>query len=295
MNQHLQLITQDENSLEDRLKSSLQTFETGIFLIALQRYPHALTSCVSAIEGGIKGKLGERENEPFLSLLARADKEVPALQEHDVIQRRNLRDKRNEIVHSGFSPKDDNISVHLLLTTGFPLLQKIYKGLYHFDLRSHFFEPARKQLDVAKKVHSKVVARGDADVVCSMQSIRHWVYWYAIQQNVGWQVAAFNSAELKGLKFEYQEKRKAELKRHFSPEWVFDCPICDEINSVVASFCHDIQNEIISIRAISMACVNCGFFVPRESHLLAETLLEEQIGRCSEKILKEYGLGRGMA
>ena len=39
------------------LASSLQSFETCLFLIALERFPSALVSCATAWESAIKSKL----------------------------------------------------------------------------------------------------------------------------------------------------------------------------------------------------------------------------------------------
>ena len=281
---YLQLMTVDENSLSDGLKSSLQTFETALFLIALKRYPHALTTCFSAIEGGIKGILGERYNEPFFQLLGRAEKEVPSLKEHETEARITFRDRRNDFIHFGFSPKDDNVSVDLLLSTGFPILQKIYKGLHRFDLRSHFYKPARYHLDIAKKVREKILKNGETELAYSIESLGHWVYWYVVQKTTGWQ----DDAESSSLKWEYQRDRKEKLSHHFSPEWEFNCPICGDFESVVARFDYNDPNNTITIS--EMVCTCCDFYVPQEHQLLAETLLEEQVKQCSQQIIKEYGL-----
>src|SRR4029434_10175551 len=41
------------------LASSLQSFESSLFLVALRRYPHALTACVFASESALKAVCNE--------------------------------------------------------------------------------------------------------------------------------------------------------------------------------------------------------------------------------------------
>src|SRR5437588_473581 len=98
------------------LASSLQNLETSFLLLAVWRYPHGLVSCASAIESALKAAFNKRRK-GFGELLKLANAELPG----DVFSQADLdefRDKRNEIVHYGFSPKDDEISAVLLLKTG---------------------------------------------------------------------------------------------------------------------------------------------------------------------------------
>ena len=99
------------------LASSLQSFESCLFLIALKRYPHAFTACAFAIESAIKAAFGipSSGGDNLQRLLERARERLPRLRDfpqHDVD---HLRQSRNRIIHYGFSLKDDQPAASLLL------------------------------------------------------------------------------------------------------------------------------------------------------------------------------------
>ena len=62
----------------------MQSLETSFFLIALGRYPHALTICAAAIESAMQAAdIGAKETDALQELLKKARKSSKAIQEFD--------------------------------------------------------------------------------------------------------------------------------------------------------------------------------------------------------------------
>lgn len=130
------------------LASSLQSFESCLFLLALGRYPHAFVACVFAIEGALKAGLRIPANDrvKLHELLERAGKEVPFIAEIPGEQRHRLGATRNTIVHYGFSPKDDEVTTMILLDTAVPLLAAAYEKFFRFNLYEGLLVEVGEQL-----------------------------------------------------------------------------------------------------------------------------------------------------
>src|ERR1019366_4879138 len=113
------------------LASSLQTFETCLFLIGMHRYPSALVSCGTAWESVMKAKLAIPPEDRIMAaeLLKKTRSRFVALNVFDGDALRAFRDARNRVVHYGFSPKDDEECAVLLLKVGFPFLSLLYREL----------------------------------------------------------------------------------------------------------------------------------------------------------------------
>jgi hypothetical protein len=54
----LHLFRRYPSKLTDSLLTAMQSFETTLFSLSLERFPHALTSCVSALENLLRGFSG---------------------------------------------------------------------------------------------------------------------------------------------------------------------------------------------------------------------------------------------
>ncbi len=118
------------------LASSLQTFETCLFLIGLKRFPSALISCATAWESAIKAKLSiPPEDRVSLEQLLDTIIEVHSrLNGYDTTTLDDFRRTRNRLIHYGFSPKDDEKCAALLLKTGLPFLKDCYHEFFDFYL-----------------------------------------------------------------------------------------------------------------------------------------------------------------
>ena len=153
------------------LASSLQSFETCLFLISLHRFPSALISCATAWESAIKSKLRIEESRRGIGLkkmLNDIRSSHQLLRDYDYDKLDEFRQTRNRITHFGYSPKDDEKCAALLLETGFPFLELCYREFFDFYLDWREIVPAIKEFsdlsleqmekagllpDVAQQVH----------------------------------------------------------------------------------------------------------------------------------------------
>ncbi len=279
------------------LASSLQHLETSFLLIALKRYPHALVSCASAIESAIKSSLGKgpKEKNDFKQLMDSAFREFANFTNLSEVAIKDFRDKRNEIAHYGFSPKDDEISAYHLLNAGFPLIEQCYEAFFQFSLIGNekyhggLLPEIAHHLLVAKNVFSK--KRDKAHSAYCFSSFSHLIR-FNIQRWMlsDWQKdILFSEIESGWKSWEIKHKQKEDLTSKFGASWVFDCPVCNDVESFVCDL--DVENlkkrEGIIKRGI---CVNCGFVVSNDDHFLADELFKEQINQQETSILSEYGL-----
>jgi len=106
------------------LASALQTFETALILMAVNRFPHSLVQIASAIEKTIKASLGAGDSYVnFRQLLEEARPRSKRVAKFSDTDTKAFRDLRNQIEHRGFSPKDDRKSIHAILSTGVSVIK----------------------------------------------------------------------------------------------------------------------------------------------------------------------------
>ena len=131
MNAHVTLLLFRSTPLrisEDYVAAALQSFETFIFLVALRRYPSALTVVAAAMESALQASdIGLKGNERLPDMLKKAVKSSSAMSRWDDVRTKAFRDLRNQIMHRGFSPHDDERSIFEILQTGVPLFLNITK------------------------------------------------------------------------------------------------------------------------------------------------------------------------
>lgn len=281
----------------DATLPSLQGFETSLFLIALSRFPHALTSCATAIEAVIKASSRCATNDDrFVALLSAARKAattIAAFPQQDVDE---FRKKRNDIVHKGFSPKDDNVSVELLLKTGIPLLAQCFSEFHNYDFFHGLLPEYTEHLRVAQKVYlrqQQMAPHADAeerDVTYCFRSLAHLIRWSCKHAfSSSWEIQTLSDAEDIGVKFEHTEDERRKLEGRFGSAWRFDCPVCGDYEAAVAELDEDALTQSV-VRPSRLACTNCGLVVRKEHRFLAEELLSAATEQDEARILKEYGI-----
>lgn len=275
------------------LASSLQTLETSFILVAMNRLPHALVTCCSAVESVLKAAIGAKEREEwrFMTLIneARMKGFRSRLSDADI---KEFCLKRNDFVHCGFSPKDDSVSARLLLHLGYPLIQQCYEWGFKFSLlgRDGGLLPSLAfHLDVARRVYLRVRELPGIDPAHCFISFAHWIRWYVSPSfMVDWQMDledACGGNPAWGQQF----KEKGELQRKFEPALVFDCPVCGGVDSFIAELNKDkLPKRVVSLNRA--ACVHCGLYIPRGCSFLADELCDGQIGRSSAELFKDYGI-----
>jgi len=284
------------------LASSLQHLESALFLIALERYPHALVSCVAAIESAIKAKfkIPPDAEEKLVDLLKRTKGRFPQHVGFSDDQVAQMRRKRNEISHYGFSPNDDEVSARLLLNVAFNFADQCYRSFFRYHAIRHASESLGHLCpDVPlllgytlqtwkrnKSPKGDLVARSYLKVLghAVRWSTQHWSLSIAQQE-------ILDKAANSWGEFDAVRSVVERIKRDLSdPIGNFDCPVCGNPDCLWCELdggdCFDL-GELKSNRSV---CAHCGLFVPGEAGPLIDALLSKQYVEHRESICKEYGV-----
>jgi hypothetical protein len=273
------------------LASSLQSVETSFFLIALGRYPHALTACASALETCLQAaKIGAGDRDGLNDLISKAKRSSGAVAQFSVDVLTRFREARNRITHRGFGAGDDGESVALYLDAGLPLLRLCYREFHAFDFDDGLLMEYAEHLRVAKEVHTHASKTPDGELCYCLNSFAHLIRWcFKGSFSSQWELHALTMAEEIGVKFERTYKRAQELEGLFEDSWTFDCPVCDEVEGVIAELESD-SLDAQELRVGRMACTHCDFVVTDSQVLLSNALLAAQLSKARAKILQEYGI-----
>jgi len=303
------------------LASSLQTFETVLLLLSLDRFPNALVSCVSACESAIKAKLNisPEESYNFFQLIDNLRKDFSAIDNwiiskgekvsNDKNKKKQtgsvwtLTEKRNLIVHYGYSPSDDEECASLLLDLGLPFLKLLYEELFDFfldwkDLRpdcNDFMEitdqdspkvgllpEISEQLRFAFLTYSLASKNDSNNLSYCFKGLAHLIRLGLKNAQITESEFLINEKSInQNLKWEAEEKIKSNLLKIFkSPTEDFDCPVCNQYNSLIAELSPNLNNEE-EIKIIRCACINCSFFIRHDELFLSNILLGTQIKKKS--------------
>ena len=71
--------------------------------------------------------------------------------------------------------------------------------------------------------------------------------------------------------------------------WSFDCPICDDYQTVVCEIEAN-KLELFEVIPLRVACTGCGFVVGDSQPFLSAILLEKQVEAEKPQILMAYGV-----
>lgn len=274
------------------LCSSLQTLESSFYLVALHRFPHALVTCATAIESAMKAALniGPEEFVKAENLYAMACRRFPELRSFAEDDLKIFRYKRNDVVHHGFSFRDEEETATLLLKTGYPFLSACYREFFDFSLRDGLIIELGEQLDIALSVYAKTKDTQGFRHSSSFCVFSHLIRW-SIRQSLmpEWENDAARHADEVGTKFDYCEKRKKEIERALQTTWTFDCPVCDEIETFVCELDEEqLDGHVISLKR--GVCANCELIIPSGDSFLANALCRDQIEESRVKILLDFGI-----
>jgi hypothetical protein len=272
------------------LASSLQSFESSLFFLALGRYPHAFISCVFAIESALKARLAipETGKESLLKLLERARGIIPRCSDFPQLKIDEMREVRNRIVHYGFGVGDAPLSAALLLEPAIPILATAYKS-FDFDLYDSLIIDLGVHLRTALSVYSKVRLHSCVDGRECFSVLAHAIRW-GIRQSfmTDYEAQAVEDAESYGTWFETVESQKRNLEKAFGTSWPFDCPICGRPESLVARLVKS-QLDLGRITLAEAQCADCGLVIP-DVPSLADTVCAEGVEESRGEILRGYGM-----
>lgn len=273
------------------IASSMQSLETSFFLIALGRYPHALSVCASAIESVMQAAdIGAKEKDGLQELIKKAKKISQAIQDFGDQPLDDFRETRNRFTHRGFSPVDDSEAASLYLEVGLPFLSLCYRELHSFDLIDGLLIEYVKHIHAAQKVHALAKWLKNIERPYCLHSFGHMIRWcFKRNFSTGCEIDALVHAKEIGGEFERVYAEKQELERLFEVSWPFDCPVCGDLGSAVTEL-DSVRLDDQDVIPKRMACTNCGFVVSDAHLFLSQVLLEEQVAKSKPQILKEYGI-----
>lgn len=286
------------------LLSSLQSFETALMLLPLKRYPHALTTCAQAVESALRCAFGipdddEARDNDFFNLIERILKETALGKQFSAKQLHTFRKTRNRFIHRGFRPDDDEESAQLLLAVGIPFLSAVYKEFFQF----HLFKALRADVGLSDQLHTaisvlnslsankrKLMKAGFAkerQAVACLCVFSKQIDWIISPQNE-WESKVLERADSIGIKFDVVEKLRAQVEAQLGTPWTFDCPACDECETLVCDLAL-IEPDLPPVTIKKAICVGCHLRLPDGFFLLNNAVCQEQIDAQSEKILREHG------
>ncbi len=281
--------TPEATKISPSLCSSLQSLESAFLLISQHRFPHALVLCASAIESVLMFGLHKSPDctDGLAKLMRQAAHGSSILVEFEHGRLDGFRKLRNDIVHRGYSPKDDARAVAEVLETGFPFLDACYHVYADFSLQEGLLEELSWHLGVAGQVMRQVHDIPNLDASYCLNAFGHLVNW-SIRDSLapGWEV----NAAIEGVKsrwtYEQKEKLEWELESEFGASWSFGCPVCRGADSFICGLNLDVE----AIKADAGFCVDCDLRIPSSWPFLTDALCRKQIDERRKTILKEYGI-----
>lgn len=274
------------------LCSSLQNLESCFFLIGMDRFPHALVACASAIESCLKAgfNVSQRQHIDLVNLLALAKGHSQKLQQFNQNKIDNFRRTRNSFVHFGFTEADDSGSAQLLLETGFNFLDLCYQEFFTFELNGGLLFEYYDQLRNAIDTYEKVKNIQGIDFTYCFMAFTHLFRW-ALKDNFTtyWESQAMEKADSCGGTFNSCEEYKENLETAFEPCYFFDCPICDDIEALGCQL-DNAQLDLGIVHITQAICVSCGLKIPEKVPYLADLVCKKELEENKEKILEEFGI-----
>lgn len=272
----------------DGLFSSLQAFESSLVLLAFRRYPSALVQSISAVESLLRGYF-KCANDPEVTLngklLPSAGRKHPRLRE--IMEKTMLQDAvqlRNDIIHSGHSPKDDAASVDSFTGSVLPYYQACLKEMYEFDLLEALFEDYRRHIDWARKAFYEARRCETKNRVPAISALTAFMRWQEMQC-----IAPEGSyGSLHGCTdegFQRTAQVLREIERQASNPWVTECPVCDAPQSMIVDldgYALD-DSKVTGTRA---ECANCSYTIGGEWGFMVDILLGDQLEKCKDEIIK---------
>lgn len=280
------------------LASSLQNLETSFLLLAMSRYPSALVSCASAIESVVQAAFPTLRRKRFQELLKHANSGFPVGLRFHTADLDEFRQKRNDIIHYGFSRSDDEEAASLLLKTGYRFVEQCYETYFDFRLKrigtNYGGLPPNfdRHLEIGQTVYQRTKGILNVRAVLCFLPLAHEVRWRIRDSMLSnWEAEVLQDEDEQfERRFELQEREKRKLLwEKFELSWEFDCPICDYPEALVCELEHGaLQKREIQLNRA--ACVSCGLIIPKNCPTLADEMCADQLAEVRPRIFEEYGI-----
>lgn len=273
--------------------SALQAFETSLVLVGYRRFPHVLSSCASALETVLQvSGIGAKEKDGLKDLAKKASKASEAIRSFlgpDLENLEDFKEIRNQIVHRGFSPDDDSISVRQFLSVGLPFLELCLSEFHDYQLSLSLDPEVAQHLSIAHQVYESVSASGGGEVTHCLYSLGHLVRLRFSRANLTDWEDLLESDEQSGNRFLRLRRRREHFEHSAEMTWTLNCPVCKSPDCTVVSFSVPEARRGV-LEPLSMSCVECGFNAGECEPGLCRSLLSEQLPSKRTEILSQYGL-----
>jgi len=267
------------------LASAVQNFETSLLLISLKKYPSALACCAMAIESAWKAAThaGQDHKNDFASILGEVNQSFP--KNAPTFNLKDFRKLRNDVVHFGYSPKDDESSAQMIFSTGIPVFLLFMESHPNISINVNqslnpvIFDHLKFVLEL-----NKIGKINSVPAVKSSTILEHSIKRMTLSQS-WWQESALDSSL--GQQIEFDEKMKIKKLLHDAWHCCEDliCPVCN-LNELVVRIDESLIGKRI-IKGINAHCVNCDLNLASELlNKLLQCILAES---DKEKIFTSYG------
>ena len=272
------------------LASSLQSFESCLFLNALMRYPHALTTCASAIESALKaGFSASDKRTTFQDLVARARNDFPRLAAMPESKLDDFRTLRNRIVHSGFRESDDTVAASAMLLIGLPFLMSVYDEIFGFELCDALVPPFGIHLSTAIEVFKEGQPTNTGSVE-ALLVLGHLIRWsFRDSMMAGWEIHALDSSQSYDLQLDTIMRLRDIAIRQLEPSWLFDCPVCDGHETLVCQLNDELLGEN-RIELVACFCAECGLRLSQAARQILNAVCARAMHGAREAIVADYGI-----
>ncbi|WP_291206847.1 hypothetical protein [Hyphomonas sp.] len=269
--------------------SALQAYETSLVLVAYGRFPHALTNCVSAIEGLLKAVVPNTKGKRLFEVFEEAAKLSSRVDAFSKPGLTELRVARNDFIHSGFSPEDDGKAVDLLVGVGFPFFELCLNEFCSYDIAASTDGEIVIHLNVAQSVHKMATSSGIARLGYCIDSLGHLIRLSFAKRDLSDWAEIADHDDQTGNKFFRLKERKDRLDLSEEMTWLFDCPVCGgfECNMVELGYTEDDGSDLT---ASAMRCAECDFKAGPTKPFMCEVLMADQVEATKDAIRIEYGL-----
>lgn len=276
--------------------SALQSIDSFFILTAADRHSHAFVSLTLAAESAFKSSKGigpENTNVGFADALAHLNTLVDPSRELKMPFYGGTSTYRNSIVHFGFSPKDNKLSIQKSFTVLLPLLDVWLDSSHGFSLYDTFAHGLKDHVLRTQKNLLRGKTGAELKVESLVFGLRHWINFH-LRENylTDAESKAITDAEESLTFLDYRQERLQRLSDRFDCGTNINCPICEGIETLFIWFCESelLESDQPRLLPVGGCCVECDANFTSDRALLLTDLVSDQLDtRLLESIRKDYG------
>jgi hypothetical protein len=319
---HFLRSTPDKTEQRAPLISSLQAFETSLFLLSSCRFAHALVMCASAIESALKAKLELEESDKYTPPSGGFPRPYEWRDLHNEVRNqygygkswhdsmKSLFNRRNSIIHYGYTPEGEKDATRVLLQDGYPLLSNYYIALFDFYLDYKDLMSSKSlTANVAKCDPRNALVPDIADLWSNSKEIFNkaknnaeldlWYCFYPLLTKIQHMTSRltideYDDGSMDDILFDEYSKKTSDLRSYFGDNcWNFDCPVCFSGYEKLISEFDNKELENGRFGFLRAKCVRCGFSVmnPDQMPYMIDIIIQDQVSENAARIMEYWKSG----